>query len=87
MFICEISGSNGGEFEDDSLLEYITPENLVKVDRRFKGVYSLHHRLMMMDAACTSETSVYSNKTWRYIPEGCRLQDVNMFCSERRTQR
>jgi hypothetical protein len=85
--MCEISGSNGGEFEDDSLLEYITPGNLVKVDRRFKGVHSLHHRLMMMDAVCTSETSVYSNKTtWRYIPEGFRLQDVSMFCSERRTQ-
>jgi hypothetical protein len=32
------------------------------VDLRFRGV--------MMEAVRTSETSVYSETTWRYIPEG-----------------
>jgi hypothetical protein len=30
---------------------------------------------LMKEAARTSETSIYFNKTtWRYIPEGCNLQ-------------
>jgi hypothetical protein len=38
--------------------------SLVEVDRRFRGEYGLHHQgdiALMMEAALTSETSVYSN--------------------------
>jgi hypothetical protein len=34
---------------------------------------------LMMEALYTSETSVYFDKTiWRYIPEGSRLQNVDI---------
>jgi hypothetical protein len=35
----KISGSHGGEYEDNCLLGYYT----VKIDRRFRGAYCLHH--------------------------------------------
>jgi hypothetical protein len=50
----------------------ITPCSLVEVDRRFRGVYCPVR--VMMEAALTSETSVYFNKTARHhIPECCHL--------------
>jgi hypothetical protein len=37
----------------------------------------------MMEAACTSETSVYSSETtWRYILEDSHLQSENYLCVE-----
>jgi hypothetical protein len=40
------------------------------VDRRFGGAYCLHHQgSLMMEAVCTSETSVDNHFTWQYIPE------------------
>jgi hypothetical protein len=43
--------------------------------RRFRGVYCLHHEgdYHPDDEVCTSETSVYSETTWRYIREGSHL--------------
>jgi hypothetical protein len=51
--------------------------SLVAVDRRFGGAYCLHNRAiitLMMEAVRTSETSVYSETTRRYIPEGSNLR-------------
>jgi hypothetical protein len=40
----EISGSYGGEYEDDCLLGCCAPCSVVGVYRRFRGVYCLHHQ-------------------------------------------
>jgi hypothetical protein len=32
----------------------------------------------MMEAVCTSETSVYYETMWRYIPEGSARNSVNV---------
>jgi hypothetical protein len=51
----------------------------LRVDRRFRGVYCLHHQgdewsSSLMEEVHTSETSVYSNETiQRYIPEDSKL--------------
>jgi hypothetical protein len=45
IILCEISGSHGGKYEDDSLLGLV-PCSLVAVDRRFRGTYCLHHYVM-----------------------------------------
>jgi hypothetical protein len=37
----------------------IAPCSLVEVDRRLRGAYFFHHQGLMMEAASTSETSVY----------------------------
>jgi hypothetical protein len=72
--------------------------NLIKVDRRFKGAYCHHHQsnkkavywffacgfliTLMMDAASTSETSIYFNETtYHYIPEAVI---VHMFSAHNR---
>jgi hypothetical protein len=39
---CEISGSHGGEYEMIVFWD-IAPFSLIKVDHRFRGVFSLHH--------------------------------------------
>jgi hypothetical protein len=32
---------------------------------------------LMMEAVCTSETSIYFNETtWHYIPDGCHLWKI-----------
>jgi hypothetical protein len=53
------------------------------VDRRFRGMCCLHQRVsssLMMEAARTSETSVYNYFTWQYIPEdNSELQVYNAF--------
>jgi hypothetical protein len=41
-------------------------------DRRFRGAYYLHHR--PDDEVLTSQTSIYSETTRRYIPEGSNLR-------------
>jgi hypothetical protein len=47
---------------------------VVKVYRRFKRAYCLHHQNDHPDAIHISETSVsFYDITWHYIPEGCRL--------------
>jgi hypothetical protein len=50
---------------------------LVKIGRRFTGVYYVHHQLLialMKGEVRTSEMSVYFNEpTRRYMPEGCPL--------------
>jgi hypothetical protein len=56
----------------------IAPCSFVWGDRRFRGAYCLHHQgdelfLTLMEAVRTSETSVYSESTLRYIPEGSNL--------------
>jgi hypothetical protein len=72
--MCEISGSHGSEYEDQSLLD-VAPCSLLRVDQRFRGAYCLKHFIALMEAVRTSETSVYSNETTRrYIPEGSSLQ-------------
>jgi hypothetical protein len=41
---------------------------------------------LMMEAACASETLVYSNETARhYIPERCHLQTLEVFIQEERS--
>jgi hypothetical protein len=51
----------------------VSPCNHVKVDRRFRGAYCLHHQ--GKEAVRTSETSVNFNVTTRrYIPEDSKLQ-------------
>jgi hypothetical protein len=66
--ICEISGSQGGESENESLVRY----SAVGIYRRFRGTYaSIIMITAMMEAVRTSETSVSSDKTTgSYIPEG-----------------
>jgi hypothetical protein len=70
----EISGSHGGEYEQWN----VAPCSLVEVDRRFIGAYCLHHQdiALMMEAVCTSETSVYFSETHTalYILEGYHIQ-------------
>jgi hypothetical protein len=45
----------------------ITPFNLIEIDRRFRGTDSIIRTInvLMMEAVCTSETSVYFNETKR----------------------
>jgi hypothetical protein len=53
---------------------------LVGVVRRFRGAFCLHRQ--MMEAVCTSETSVYYNQTtWRKIPKGYHLHPE--YCQSR----
>jgi hypothetical protein len=56
----------------------VSPCSLVEVDRRFIGAYCLHHQdiALMLEAVCTSETSVYFSETHTalYILEGYHLQ-------------
>jgi hypothetical protein len=40
--LCEISGSHGGEYEDDSFWD-TAPCSFVETDRRFKEAYCIHH--------------------------------------------
>jgi hypothetical protein len=50
----------------------VAPCSQVDVDRRFRGAYCLHHQgvALIMEAVCTSETSININLTTRhYIPE------------------
>jgi hypothetical protein len=63
----------------------IAPCSIVGVDRRFRGAHYLHYQgcdegstlvsfiTLMMEAVRTSETSVYSETTRLYIPEGSHL--------------
>jgi hypothetical protein len=54
----------------------IAPCSIVEVDRRFRASYFLHHRFidLMMEAVCTSETSVNLYEATRHsIPEGCHI--------------
>jgi hypothetical protein len=52
-----------------------------EVDRRFRGTYCLHHQgdegiTLMMEAVCTSETSVHLNMAmWHNIPENCTTRN------------
>jgi hypothetical protein len=52
--------------------------SLIGVDQRFRGAYCIHHRVitLMMQAVCTSGTSVCSKTTWHYIPEGLYQFDM-----------
>jgi hypothetical protein len=51
----------------------VTPCSLVGVYRRFRGANFLHHQGDVTEAVRTSEKSIYSETTRRYIPEGCNL--------------
>jgi hypothetical protein len=74
---CEISSSHGGECEIQICLLGCTVPCKITVDRHFRGTCCLHHQgdksscliALMMEAACTSETSVDNYFTWQYIPE------------------
>jgi hypothetical protein len=58
---CEISSSHGGEYEAQNLLGCT-------------AMFLIECRLMMMEAACTSETSVdIQLRTRQYIPEDSEL--------------
>jgi hypothetical protein len=39
--------------------------SIVEVDRRFRGAYCLHYQDDVMEAVCSSETSVYFNEATR----------------------
>jgi hypothetical protein len=52
----------------------VAPCSLVGVDQHFRGAYCLHQQgALMTEAVRTSETSVYSDTTRCYIPEGSNL--------------
>jgi hypothetical protein len=59
----------------------IAPCSHVVVVQCFRGAYCLHYHgddagfiALMMEAVCTSETSVcYNETTWRNISEGCNI--------------
>jgi hypothetical protein len=58
----------------------IAPCSLTEAEQHFRGAYCLHHLdddsygiALMMEAVCTSESSVYFETTWCYIPEVCHL--------------
>jgi hypothetical protein len=50
------------------------------VDRRFRGTYYIHGKgdeVLMMEAVCTSETSIYFSETTRcYISVSYNAQDL-----------
>jgi hypothetical protein len=57
----------------------VAPCNIIGADRRFRNEYCLvmNNNLfitLMMEVVRTSETSVYSETTRRYIPEGYHLR-------------
>jgi hypothetical protein len=53
----------------------VAPCTHIEVDRRFRGTASHHQGTLMMQAVCTSETSVNFNvTTWHYIPEDPKLK-------------
>jgi hypothetical protein len=56
---CEISGSHGGEYEEPPGIHC--------------RVVSLEWTALMMEAVRTSDTWVYNETTWCYIPEGSNL--------------
>jgi hypothetical protein len=59
------------------------PCSQVYVDRRFRCVYCLHQVALMIEAVCTSETSVNIYLTTRqFIPEDSKLQSVKVFVSK-----
>jgi hypothetical protein len=65
-----MSGSHGGEYEDESLLGYSTDE-VVMFRVMMEAVYTSE----TSEAVCTSETSIYSKEsTRRYVAEGSHLQ-------------
>jgi hypothetical protein len=51
----------------------IAPCSLAVVDRRFRGAYGVHRRPDYGGNPRISETSVYSETIWRYIPEGSNV--------------
>jgi hypothetical protein len=70
----EISGSQGGEYEDDCLVE---------IDWRFRGAYCLHHQ-GDDGAVSTAEPSVnYYQATRRNIPEDSHLQNFTPLQNKR----
>jgi hypothetical protein len=74
----EISGSHGGEYEDDKFWD-IMPCSLVEVDRRF-GDAKVSIISAVIEAVRTSETSVYFHEiTQHYIPKSCHLHIHRIF--------
>jgi hypothetical protein len=73
----EVSTSHDCEYADNSFME-IASCSLGEVERRFSGVYCLYRqgdKTLMMDAARTSETSVYFNESTQcYISESCHIE-------------
>jgi hypothetical protein len=43
-YLCEISGSHGGDYEVYRVFWDVDPCSHVEVDRRFRGAYCLHHQ-------------------------------------------
>jgi hypothetical protein len=73
--VCEISGSQGGEYENDSFLGYcaVQSRRIWQLFQRWVGAYWFI--ALMMEAERTSETSVnFCETIWRNIPEGCHLR-------------
>jgi hypothetical protein len=85
ILLGEISGADGGEYEDDSLLRF-APCSLVQDDQYFGGTYYLHHQgdesspiVLMMEAISTSETTVnFYETTRRNIPKDCTLHHLGV---------
>jgi hypothetical protein len=57
----------------------VAPYSLVGADQRFRDAIIA----AIIEAICTSETSVYSETTWLYIPEGSNIHDLS--CSNNMT--
>jgi hypothetical protein len=53
--LCEISGSRGGKYDDDCLLD-VAPCSLVEVNQRLRGTCCRHHHTD--ETEMTSQTSV-----------------------------
>jgi hypothetical protein len=78
--LSEISGSQGREYENDSL-QYIAQCNLLEVEKRFRYAYCSHHQdgeavriALKMEAVRTSSAPVnLYETTLRNVSDGFRL--------------
>jgi hypothetical protein len=53
--------------------------SLTEADQHFRGVYCLHHQVLLMEEVHTSGSSVYFYKTRRHISEGCHIHKTLCF--------
>jgi hypothetical protein len=72
---CEISCYHGGEHEGEGLLEYTPVQSGI--------AFIIRVTMMMMEAIRISETSVYSETTRRYVPEGSHIYNIYLIFSPR----
>jgi hypothetical protein len=65
--LCKICGFQGGDYEERRLLRLLRRVALVRADVSEENT-------VFIKAICSSETSVLTRATRRYIPEGGILQ-------------